>query len=192
MLKIHLWFHCVGCPLTRKDVPLAFIMILLGVLMQIYLLLSVQSLSCHFFDVSNDTQFWSVSPLGWSLSQLFQLLSVPSSQRKIPSTCTSLQPTQCALSLQNDNIVRCRYNAVNFLLTFSQNTSHSSPVRARYGMYFVGSNCGSYFASVTAMMYAIACFILLCYNGIRLYRPHRIEEQKFHRQVRNSRRRTDN
>ena len=49
----------------------------------------------------------------------------------------------------------------------SQNTSHSSPVRARYGMYFVGSNSGSCFASVTTVMYAISHYIGPRYNGTR-------------------------
>ena len=36
-------------------------------------------------------------------------------------------------------------------------------------MYFVGSNCDSYSASVIAVMYAISCYIGPHYNGTRLY-----------------------
>ena len=52
---------------------------------------------------------------------------------------------------------------------FSQNTSHSSPVRARYGMYFVGSNRDLYSVSVTVVIGAISCHIGPRYNGTRLY-----------------------
>ena len=73
-----------------------------------------------------------------------------------------------------------KYNAISHLqcgsvikLTiFSQiitNTSHSLPIRASCGMYFVSSNSDLYFASVTAMMFAIWCFIWSRYNGTRLY-----------------------
>ena len=53
--------------------------------------------------------------------------------------------------------------------TFSQNTSHSWPVRARYWIYLTDSNCDLYPASVIAVMYAISCWIRQRYNGIRLY-----------------------
>ena len=56
----------------------------------------------------------------------------------------------------------------------SQNTSHSSPVRARYGVYLVGSNCDSFSASVTAVMYAISCYIEPRYNGTRPYSIFRV------------------
>ena len=70
--------------------------------------------------------------------------------------------------------IRTIYSAVllwgaQFSPKSSQNTSHTSPVRARYGMYFVGLNCDSYPASVTAVMYAISCYIGMCYNGTELY-----------------------
>ena len=50
-----------------------------------------------------------------------------------------------------------------------QKTSHSSPVRARYGVCFVGSDPDLYSASVTAVMYAILCYIGPHYNGSQLY-----------------------
>ena len=56
-----------------------------------------------------------------------------------------------------------------FSQIFSQNTSHISPIRARYGMYFVDSNSDLYFASVTAVMFAISSYIGPCYNGTWLY-----------------------
>ena len=43
--------------------------------------------------------------------------------------------------------------------------SHISPLRERYVMYFVGSNCDLYAASVTAAMYAISCYVGPRYNG---------------------------
>ena len=36
-------------------------------------------------------------------------------------------------------------------------------------MYFVGLNGDSYSALVTAVMYAISCYIRPCYNGTQLY-----------------------
>ena len=54
--------------------------------------------------------------------------------------------------------------------TSSQNTSHNSSVRARYGkMYFVGSNRKLYSASVTVTIYAISCYTGSRHNGTRLY-----------------------
>ena len=65
----------------------------------------------------------------------------------------------------------CHYNKV-ISPKSSQNTSHSSSVRARYGMYFVGSNSDLYSDSVTAVMYAISCYIRLHNNGTWLYLVH--------------------
>ena len=66
--------------------------------------------------------------------------------------------------------VKVQHDAVITRSIFSsQNIFHSSPVRARYWIYFVGSNCDLYFASVTAVMYAISCYIGPGYNGTRLY-----------------------
>ena len=65
--------------------------------------------------------------------------------------------------------VQYRYNAVNILPEFSQKTHHSSPVRARYGVSFVDSISYSYSTPVTAVMYAISCYIGLRYNGTHLY-----------------------
>ena len=67
------------------------------------------------------------------------------------------------------NTVWCHYNMVNFCSQFLWNTSHSSPVRVRYGMYFLCSNCDLYSAWPTAVVYAVSCCIGLCYNGTRLY-----------------------
>ena len=63
-----------------------------------------------------------------------------------------------------------RYSAVQiwhiqFLPKSSQNTPHSSPVRVRYGVSFVGSIS----TSVTAVMCSISCYIGPHYNGTRLY-----------------------
>ena len=65
--------------------------------------------------------------------------------------------------------VRCRYNAANFLQNPYKNTSHSSPVRATYGMNFLGSNSNLYSISVTAVTYSISCHIGTHYNGTPLY-----------------------
>ena len=48
-------------------------------------------------------------------------------------------------------------------------TPHNSPVRARYGVSFVDSTSALYSASVSAMIYAISCYIGLRYIDTRLY-----------------------
>ena len=65
------------------------------------------------------------------------------------------------LFVNSRNIVWCHYNAVNFLLNilYSRKTPHSSPVRARYGVCFVGSASDWQSASIPAMMCAIWCYI---------------------------------
>ena len=65
-----------------------------------------------------------------------------------------------------------QYNAVIMLSIFPkflQNTPHSSPIKVRYGVYFVCSNFDFYLAPVTALMYAVSCHVVPCYNGTRLY-----------------------
>ena len=52
---------------------------------------------------------------------------------------------------------------------YSQKIPHISPVRARYGVSFVGSDLDWYSASVPAMMCAITCYIIPRFNGTRLY-----------------------
>ena len=72
---------------------------------------------------------------------------------------------QCCNSLAY-NTVRYRYNAVNFHSN-TKKTPHSSPVRASYGVSFVGKTSDAYSASV---------IILPCgprYNGIR---PQLVDE----------------
>ena len=64
--------------------------------------------------------------------------------------------------------LRCRYNAVHFLKKLRK-VPHSSPVRAKYGVSFVGSAPDWYSASVPAMMYAICWYIGPRYNATRLY-----------------------
>ena len=64
--------------------------------------------------------------------------------------------------------MRCRYNAVNFLQN-SQNTPHSSPVRAKYGVSFAGTNFDLCSASVTAVLCAISRYIGSRYYGTRPY-----------------------
>ena len=51
----------------------------------------------------------------------------------------------------------------------SQETLHSSPVRARYGVSFVNTNSGWCFASVSVFMFKIPCYVWPRYKGIRLY-----------------------
>ena len=46
---------------------------------------------------------------------------------------------------------------------------HSSPVRARYGVSFVGSDSNWYPASVPAVVCETSCYIGPRYNGTRLY-----------------------
>ena len=48
-------------------------------------------------------------------------------------------------------------------------TPNSSPVRARYGLSFVDSNSDLYLTSVTALLFAISCYIGPRYNGTQLY-----------------------
>ena len=57
------------------------------------------------------------------------------------------------------SLVRCHYNEVNFL----QNPIKR--VRERYGMPIVYLNSDLYFASFTASMHAISCYIGPCYNA---------------------------
>ena len=64
--------------------------------------------------------------------------------------------------------MQCRYNT-QFFPKCSQNTSHSLPVRARYGVSFVCSNSCLYLASVIVVIHAISCYIGPRYNGTRLY-----------------------
>ena len=65
--------------------------------------------------------------------------------------------------------VRRRYKVVNFLTNIHKNTPHSSPVKARYGVYFVDSTSDWYSASIPAMIYVVAYFIGPRYNSTRLY-----------------------
>ena len=48
--------------------------------------------------------------------------------------------------------VQCRYDVANFLKNMNKSTSHSSPVRARYGMSFVDPAPDWYCASVPAII----------------------------------------
>ena len=72
--------------------------------------------------------------------------------------------------------VECKYSAASFQRgQFSpkswKKTAHSSPDRARYGMYFVGSNSNIYSAPTSAVMCAILSHIGPRYNDSRLYEP---------------------
>ena len=67
-----------------------------------------------------------------------------------------------------------KYNAVPlkrgpFSPKSSHKTPHSSPVRARYVVSFVGPTSYLYSASISAMMYAISCYTRPRYNGTGLY-----------------------
>ena len=67
-----------------------------------------------------------------------------------------------------------KYNEVplkhsQFSPNSSQETPHSSPVRASYGMSCVNTNSDLRSAPATKLLYAIPCCIGLCYNGTRLY-----------------------
>ena len=65
--------------------------------------------------------------------------------------------------------VRCRYIMRSIFSQMLTKISHGSPVRASYGMYFVGSNRDLYPASLTAVMYPISCYTEPRYNGTRLH-----------------------
>ena len=67
------------------------------------------------------------------------------------------------------NTVWCRYITHQFSWKPSQKTPHSLPVRARYGMSFVGSHSDIYYAMGSAVIYAISYCIGLHYNGTQLY-----------------------
>ena len=56
-----------------------------------------------------------------------------------------------------------------FFTKSSQNTPHSSPVRARYGVWFVIWHTDLYSASVNAVQEKISCYIWPRYNGTLLY-----------------------
>ena len=64
--------------------------------------------------------------------------------------------------------VPCYYNMVNFIQNSTQKTPHSSPVRVRYGVSFVGSQSHLHFASVTTIVCAISFYIGPCYDSTRL------------------------
>ena len=67
-------------------------------------------------------------------------------------------------------MVQCRVvMARSTLLKIPTETPHSSPVRASYGVSFVGSHSDLYSASVTAVMHTISFHIGPRYNGTRLY-----------------------
>ena len=68
--------------------------------------------------------------------------------------------------------VRCRYNAVNFLKKYSQRTTHSSPVKARYGMSFVDPASDWYSSRVPAIIYAVSYYIGPHNNDTRLIPSH--------------------
>ena len=74
--------------------------------------------------------------------------------------------------------VWCCYNALNFLSNSHKIHHIARPFRARYGMSFMGPNSDLYFATVTAVMYAISCYIGLHYNSTRLYFVYMKEQRK--------------
>ena len=68
-------------------------------------------------------------------------------------------------------LVEYRYSAVPLQRSqlsprSSQNTPHSSPVRARYWMHFMGINCDLFSTSDAAVMYAISCYIEPRYKAL--------------------------
>ena len=74
------------------------------------------------------------------------------------------------MEMEKQSTGRSGYNAVDFLETQqSQKTPHSSPVRARYGVCFVGSNLKYYSVPVTAATLTISYHIGPHYNGTWLY-----------------------
>ena len=68
-----------------------------------------------------------------------------------------------------NSTVRCYYNPSQFSQKYSQKTSHSSPVRARYEVSFVNPASDWYSAWVPAIIYAISYYIWLRCNSIWLY-----------------------
>ena len=90
-------------------------------------------------------------------------------------TCPALQRSRVVIWWQLSQFmisvtVRCCYDAhtVVFLPNPHKNT-HSSPMRARCGVSFVGSKFDRYSDSVAAVMFAISCDTGPCYNSTRLY-----------------------
>ena len=61
-----------------------------------------------------------------------------------------------------------RYNS-QFSRKYSEKTPHSSPVRARYGVFFVDPASEWYSPSDPAIIHVISYNIGQCYNGTRLY-----------------------
>ena len=81
----------------------------------------------------------------------------------------------CCYRIVVCNTVRRVMTWSNFPKIFTKDT-HSSPVRATYGVSFGGSASDWYSASVPAMICAISCCIRPRYNGTRLYHDilHRV------------------
>ena len=74
----------------------------------------------------------------------------------------------CHLRFSFENIVRYRYDEVNFL-TISRKRPHSSSARARYGVPFVDPASNWHSASDPVSIYVISYNIRSRYNGTRLY-----------------------
>ena len=78
--------------------------------------------------------------------------------------------TRAIVHTNHHDTVRCCYNAVNFLTNIHKST-RSSPVRARYGVFFFFANPASdwYSALVPVIIYIISYDFGPLYNGTRLY-----------------------
>ena len=77
-----------------------------------------------------------------------------------PLTCPAMIAVHyCAMPLQRGN----------FLSKYSRKARHSSPVRARYGVSFVGSAADWYSASISPVICTISCYIRPRYIGTRPY-----------------------
>ena len=64
--------------------------------------------------------------------------------------------------------IQCSVVITRPIHKYSQNTPHSSPVRTRYGVYFVNPASDWYSASVLVIIYVISYNIGSRYNGTRL------------------------
>ena len=107
------------------------------------------------------------------LLQMCDLFDTNENAWKFPHlSCTLFASVSGMSSVESLLNISWTYSAVplqrgQFSPKSPQNSSHTSPVRARCRMYFMGSICDLYSASVTAVLYAISCWIGSCYNGTR-------------------------
>ena len=79
--------------------------------------------------------------------------------------CSCCPGVKVVGSCKGYSVVRLKRGQLS--LKLSRKAHHSSPVWARYGVSFLDSNCDS--DPVTAVLYAISCYIGQCYDDTQMY-----------------------